>query len=544
MKSLITKSFGITNAKNFEQMISLPLANVYVTIGRSIAWANVSNTALLDDVRISDPYDTTEYKNAISRDGIIMKKIVSSDVQLVAPRVDWANNTVYVPYEQSTNLFVMSTSTKVSGGNVNVSLSLANTVNANSINLAAATPSLSVGSFIKLGENGTEIKEIVSINAAGDFLTVNSSYSAAQTSANLYKVVYSTDTYSNNFYVRNDQDQVFKCLFNNGGIASNTKPEITIDGQLPENPFIETADGYKWKYLYTIPSGLKSKFFTEKYMPVIREPVVFNNAKDGRIDIIKIINGGTGYYAGGSVNNYAVATVTGDGTGATVTVDVQNGSISDINITDGGNNYTTATVTINDPLQTLIGTTANLQAIISPRYGHGYDPVSELGASNQMLSVDFEGDIDGNHPVESDGTDTIRQITILKDPKFSNGVFATASVNQMYTKIYTSNPPVDFSHGSIVYVGSSFATSTFTARVVHFDNDENLLLVNNITGDVENIVSETIYEKDNPSAAAKVFTIDEPDINIFSGEVLYIENKAKIIRSPDQTETVKLVVEF
>ena len=541
MKSIVLKDFGITNAKNFESMVSVPLANVYVMVGRSLAWANTANADLLDDVTIAAPYDTTEYKFDLQKDGQLLKKITSNDIQPVIPRVDWAANTVYVAYDQTANLFIKVFDTAVTGGNVNVSLSLANTVNANSINLAAATPALSVGSFIKIGD---ETKEIVRINVAGNFLTVNTAFSSAYTSANLFKVDISQTQYSNKFYVRNSQDQVFKCLFNNGAAQSNTMPQITIGGDLPENPYIETVDGYKWKYMYSIPTGLKNKFFTDKYMPVLRDTIVFDNAKDGRIDIIKIVNGGTGYYAGSSVNNYSVVSVTGDGTLANVSVDVVNGTIVDINILNGGNNYSTATVTIEDPLQQAIGNTANLQAVISPQYGHGFDPQRELGGSSVMVSVDIEGDADGNLPVQNDGTDLIRQMCLVKDVKVITGAFGTASYYPMYTQISTSNPPVNFTHNEIVYVGSSFSTATFSAKVVHFDDISNTLYVNNIVGDVNNIENETIYQKDAPSAFAKIFEVTKPDINILSGEILYIENRAKITRNGNQTESTKFVVEF
>lgn len=541
MKSLVTKDFGITNAKNFEKMVSVPLANVYVMVGRSLAWANTANGDLLDDVTISDPYDTTTYKYNAQKDGLLLKRITSNDIQPVIPRVDWAANTVYVAYDQTANLFIKTAETLVSGGTVNVSLSLANTVNANSINLAAATPALSAGSIIRIDE---ETKEVVRINAAGDFLTVNTVFTTAHTTANLFKLDISQTQYSNKFYVRNSSDQVFKCLFNNNGAQSNTMPEITIGGDLPENPYIETVDGYKWKYMYSIPTGLKNKFFTDKYMPVIRDTIVFDNAKNGRIDIIKIINGGSGYYAGSSVNNYSVVNVTGDGTLANVSVDVVNGVIVDINILNGGNNYTTATVTVADPLQQAIGNTANLQAVISPQYGHGFDPQRELGGSSVMVSLDFDGDVEGNLPVQNDGTDLIRQICVAKDVQYANGTFGTASYFPMYTQIITSNPPVDFVHNETVYVGASFATSTFSAKVAHFDNNTNTLYVNNIVGDISNIENETIYQKDSPSSFAKVFNLIQPSINIFSGEILFIENRAKITRHENQTESTKFVVEF
>jgi len=543
MKSLVTKSFGITNAKNFEKMVSVPLANVYILLGRSLPWANTANAANFDDVTITTPHNTTHYENGIKRDGLILTRITSNDIQPVIPRVDWSNNTVYVAYDQTANLFVKVLDTQVAGGNVNVSAGLANTVNANGINFTSSSPVISVGDYIKIG---TEIKEVIKSNATA--LVVNSNFTSAYTSANIFEVNYSTTQYSNKFYVRNGQDQVFKCLFNNNDAQSNTMPQITIGGELPENPYIETIDGYKWKYMYTIPSGLKNKFFTDKYMPVLRDTVVFDNAKDGRIDIIKIVSGGDGHFAGSNVNNYSVVSVTGDGTLANVTVDVVNGVITDINILNGGNNYTTATITINDPLKQSISNTANLQAVISPQYGHGQDPQKELGGSNIMISVDFEGDVAGELPVENDGGDSIRQISLVKDVKLANGIFGNASNFPMYTKIFTSNPPVDFSRNETVFVvsdeASGFENSIFNAKVIHFDSTNNVLYVNNIVGNVNLIEGKKITQKDAPSAFATVFSVTKPDINIFSGEIMYIENRAKITRNENQTESTRFVVEF
>ena len=256
-------------------------------IGRSLQWANASNSSLLDDTYLPAPYDTVDYANQLARDGMIMKKITAADLQLVAPRVDWVANTVYVAYNQTTNLFVKTISTTITGGNVNVSGALANTVVANGINLAALTPDVISGTLITVG---TETKEVHYVTPNGTFLRVNTAFANTYTSQNLQVLTTSAVQYSNKFYVRNNMDQVFKCLFNNDGGLSSIMPEIALDGQLPENPYIETSDNYKWKYLYTIPSGLKNKFFTDKYMPVLRESIVYDNAVGGSIDIIKINN--------------------------------------------------------------------------------------------------------------------------------------------------------------------------------------------------------------------------------------------------------------
>jgi hypothetical protein len=539
MKSIITKDFGATNAENFEYGVVAGQSKIYVMIGRSTAWPNTANANLLDDVAVETPYDTVDYKNNVLKNGIILKKLLGSDIQPVVPRVDWAANVVYTAYDQTANLFIKTLDTAISGGTVNVSNALANTVVANGMNLAFSTPALSAGDFIRIG---TETKEIVRINVAGDFLQVNSNFTSAYTAQTMFKAVTSSPQYSYNFYVRNNVDQVFKCLFNNNDAISNTMPEITIGGQLPENPFIETVDGYKWKYIYTIPSGLKQKFFSSEYMPVIRDATVFANRRDGALDIIKITNPGSGYFNGSTINNYSIVSVTGDGNGANVSVDVLNGVITEVNILNGGSGYTTATLTVDDPLQLPGGNAANLTAVIGPQGGHGSDPTRELGASDQMISLDFQGIMGGQLPTYTNGTSDFRQIALVNNPSLANGSSATATVYPMSIKIFVDNPAIDFTPDATVYVGSSLATATFYATVVYFDSVENILYINNPVGDIDSIQGKTISQ--NESVFAQVFSVVKPDINTLSGEILYIENRAKIIRSPNQTETVKIVVEF
>ena len=208
MKSLITKDFGITNAKNFEDMVSTESANLYVMLGRSINWANSSDPTNLDDSVVETPYDTTEYKYETMRNGIILKRVNASDMQLVAPRVDWATGTVYVAYDQTANLFVKSIDTRIvnaaSNGVVTVGVGLANTINSTTINFTSgATPALSIGLIVKLGD---ERREIIGFNSSA--VVVNTAFSSAYTNANLFTTTSSTTQYSNKFYVRNTKDQV------------------------------------------------------------------------------------------------------------------------------------------------------------------------------------------------------------------------------------------------------------------------------------------------------------------------------------------------
>jgi hypothetical protein len=299
--------------------------------------------------------------------------------------------------------------------------------------------------------------------------------------------------------------------------------------------------------MYTITSGIKNKFFTDKYMPIVYDQFVTGAAVNGRLDVIRILNSGSGYFGGGNVNNYSIVTVTGDGTGASVSANVALGKITSINIISGGVGYSNVYVSTSDPLQLGTGTKASLFGVIGPSGGNGNDPARELGASDLMISTDFIGNVGGFYPVQNDGTDNFRQISLVQDPTYTaNGNLAVQTTYSMFTSVYVSQPSIPFTEGGVAYVGATYDTATFKARIVHFDTTQNLLLLNNIEGDVTSLPSATIYQYNSPSiyTYAKVYLVTQPDINILSGQVLYVENRDKITRSPTQTESVKLVLEF
>lgn len=82
---------------------------------------------------------------------------------------------------------------------------------------------------------------------------------------------------------------VYKCLDNNGGIASTYAPSGTA------NSTFTTADGYSWKYMYNIDSATYNKFVTSNYIPLVANQSVQQAAIDGSIEAIKIEESGAGY---------------------------------------------------------------------------------------------------------------------------------------------------------------------------------------------------------------------------------------------------------
>lgn len=114
---------------------------------------------------------------------------------------------------------------------------------------------------------------------------------------------------SKNFYVVSNESgtyHVFKCLYNNGGAASTSQPKRS-DVE-PEDDFYKTADGYEWKYMYSITPSQYLKFATLDYVPVFVNQDVVANAINGSIDVMLIENAGSSYksYVVGNIKEAAI----------------------------------------------------------------------------------------------------------------------------------------------------------------------------------------------------------------------------------------------
>ena len=531
MKAAITPLLKYEIVQDIKAHIFPEVANTYVAIGRPVRWGDASDPE--SNTEIEEVVYTTDYRNQVYRDMVAMKKVAAADLALVVPRVDWVTGTTYDQYNDDVELF--SHVSKLSIGTANA------TGNLVTKNTAVFTGNISTGNIISLN---SESRQVIGVNTT--HLIVNSNFTYAVTNQEVIRLDDKYPRFANNFYCRNSKDQVFKCLFNDGG-ASTIEPTIDIDGQLPENPYILTSDGYKWKYLYTIPYGLKQKFFTSTWMPVISDNSVVAGSVDGRIDIILIEDGGTGYFLdngeSGNSNSLSIITVTGDGEGASVTAKVQSGVITDLNILNGGTGYTNASIVVSDPDQLANGNAAVLYVVIAPPSGHGANPVKELGCYSVMTTVDLIGTEGDTIPV---GTDVMpfdfRQISLIRDPLDANGDYASASTYRCTTRLTLTDPGItDYSHDETVYIGTGLGDATFTATVVHWDSANNELYVNNMSGNTQ--IGYTLTGTVS-AATATILGVETPVVELFTGDLLYIENRQKIVRDADQTEQIRLVLSF
>jgi hypothetical protein len=96
--------------------------------------------------------------------------------------------------------------------------------------------------------------------------------------------------YEKDFYVITSDNSVYKCLFNNYGARSTIEPSEKISiGDF------DTADGYKWKFMYRIKAANYNKFSTYDYIPVYDDINVRTEAENGAIHTIVVTTSGSGY---------------------------------------------------------------------------------------------------------------------------------------------------------------------------------------------------------------------------------------------------------
>lgn len=347
-----------------------------------------------------------------------------------------------------------------------------------------------------------------------------------------------------NFYVKNKYDQVFKCLWNNNGGASTDEPYFEPGSYGTNGIFQGGNDGYKWKFMYTIDTGLKLKFMDDSWMPIALGYNTPNPVYDGRtgsapaegsggLEVINLTNNGLNY---DSANSPITVTITGDGSGAAATASSNAaGYITDITVTNAGSNYTFANVAITSAA----GSGAVAIAPTSPIGGHGFDPITELGSTHVMITSEFNADEGGVLPTEID----YHQIGILVTPvAYTNpSIPANGEIYRTTTDVVVAPGFGSFTNDEFVYQGTSLSNATFYARVLSFNTSTNVLYLINTVGTITTnapIVGAT------STTTRTLLSSTTGELVPFSGYITYIENREPIQRSADGIEQFRFVLGY
>tara|TARA_B100001113_G_scaffold350921_1_gene349019 strand:- start:712 stop:2184 length:1473 start_codon:yes stop_codon:yes gene_type:complete len=490
MPAIITNKFRRHNAEKFSTALTGSSNVFYLGIGRPQAYATstrpdgrTENEGT--DVAPLTPADSIQEEFYSFDDLIAAKKLSTSDISFVIPRRNWTTGTTYDYYRHD----------------------------------------------------------------YGNRITGTTTTQTADSGA--------SSLFDSTFYVLNSENRVYKCLDNNGGAASTSEP--TGDS----NNIITTGDDYKWKFMYELSATQQVNFLSTDFMAVATNTTVAGANADGEINIVKIKTPGSG----GTNGTHTNIDIRGDGSGGKVSVTVASGVVTAVTVTTPGTGYTYAYIRVADIVAAgatnLSGT--ELDCIIEPKGGHGENAVTELGGFFVMLNVNFEGSESSNTGDFTTAND-FRRLVLLKDPNNFGGGSAASAATLRATKAvrFASSPtPGTFQVDEEI----NQATTGAVGKVVEYDSTNRILYyiqtrfndegadsngnltafsgANVITGQTSNATgtpSSTSSETANNVTFSSGYA--NPEIEADDGDVIYIENRAPITRATDQTENVKLVIEF
>lgn len=405
--------------------------------------------------------------------------------------------------------------------------------------------------------------------------------------------------YLSRYYIVNKDYRVYICLNNGtdpdhpGGRPSLDEPLFT---DLEPRPAGSSDDGYIWKYLYTISPSDLIKFDSTNYITVPSDwntndnyaPIRNNASNSGQIKIILITNRGSGLTEG----TYPHVPINGDGNGGEATVIVNNqGKVESVTVSNGGSGYTFGTLDlVSGGLST--GTTApSFNVIIPPPGGHGKDIYRELGAVNVLLYSRISTDeLDPDFIIGNQ----IARIGIIENPTAygtSDEILQSSQASGVYALRLTGvgYSIATFSPDSVI-TQTVGVGSTAIGRVISYDQTTGVLKYwqdrtlsgfntdfsrntnpsygfkmhrftskpgygGNLTivgGDTPNLSISTSFTGLSTSINNRIYRLGQyfnegvsnPEVQKYSGNIIYVDNRPAITRSTNQKEDIKVVLQF
>ena len=487
MAAIITNKFRIHNQEQFVESFSESSANVYyLGIGRPQAFATQTRGDSRTEAQGSDtapptPIDSVYEEFNTFNDLLAAKKVTSSDISIAIPRRNWTTGTVYDYYRHDYGHFVTGSSSSVQ--------------------------------------------------------TANSG---------------ATTLFDSTFYVVTDDFNVYKCLDNNSDAASTVKPTGT------STSILSTGDGYKWKYMYTLSASQQTNFLSTDFMAVSTNSTVSAAAVDGAVNVVKIKTAGSG----GTNGTHTGVAIRGDGSSGVASVTVAGGAVTAVTVTTPGTGYTFAYIRNADIVSA--GATglsgSELDVIIEPKGGHGANAIEELGGFFVMMNTNFEASESSNTGDFTTAND-FRKVVLMRDIE-SGGSAASATTLRGTKAVLVTSPSGTFTADEEINQASTGAVG----KVVEWDSSNNILYYiqtrfndegvdsnGNLTAfsGANAITGQSSSASATPSTSSTtvdniVFTsgYNAGEIDADTGDVMYIENRSPITRASDQTENVKLIIEF
>jgi hypothetical protein len=416
--------------------------------------------------------------------------------------------------------------------------------------------------------------------------------------SNAAKVSGALSLYSASYYVLNSDYRVYICLQN------GTDPDnLTGRSSLDEPRFTDleprsagiSGDGYIWKYLYTIKPTDIIKFESTEFMPVPADwetsadnAEVRDNAVNGSIKIVTVTNRGVS--VGPPNRTYTRVPIRGDGTGAECTIVVNNDQkIESVTISNQGSGYTFGNVDLvagNVPTGT---TTPTFDVIISPKGGHGADIYRELGAYNVLMYSRIENDVQNPDFITGN---QIARVGVVENPESfgSSQVLTLDKASAVYALKLTGIGVETATYNTDSFITQTVSTaSTAVGKVISYDQVTGVLkywqdrsnsgfstvgvAITNpsfgfdqvefssspgtggslvITGGSASLsidatfagISTVINNRTYYLGQSFTSGLANPEVKKHSGNIIYVDNRPSITRSPNQKEDIKVILQF
>ena len=366
-----------------------------------------------------------------------------------------------------------------------------------------------------------------------------------------------TNLFDSTYVVMNSSYAVYKVIENDGATASTVEPTST------SNSIFSTSDGYRWKYMYSLTSAETLNFMSTDFIHCSTDSTVSAAAVDGALDTALVVAGGSGYNTS-SGSTISAIPIRGDGSSGVASVTISSGAVSAVSITTAGTGYTYAYITNADIIAATnaggSGSGANINVIIPPKGGHGADALKELGAFYVMMNKSLVG---------AEGTSDIgvandfRRIGLVRNPyNFGTTTVASASTRrQTYAARFTSVTGTFSADEEI-----NQATTGAVGKVIEYDSTNKILYwyqtrfpdvgtdsngnatafsgSNAITGQTSSASATPNTTSGTLNGVSFTSGYSNPELAADSGDILYVEERSPITRASDQTENIKLIIEF
>ena len=367
-----------------------------------------------------------------------------------------------------------------------------------------------------------------------------------------------TNLWDSTFVVMNSSYAVYKVIENDGATASTVEPTST------SNSIFATSDGYRWKYMYSLTSAETLNFMSTDFIHCSTDSTVSAAAVDGALDTALVVAGGSSYSTSSGATISAIP-IRGDGSSGVASVVIASGAVASVSITTAGTGYTYAYIRSEDIITATnaggAGSGANINVIIPPKGGHGSDALLELGAFYVMMNKSLVG-IEGTSDIGV--TNDFRRIGLMRNPtNFGTTTVATASTRrQIYAAVFSSVSGTFVADEEI-----NQASTGAVGKVIEYDATNKLLywyqtrfpdVGTDTDGNATAFSGANAITGQTSSAAATPLTSSSTDVNgvsitsgystpelaADSGDIIYVEERSPITRASDQTENIKLIIEF